>query len=201
MIKMKKMIKILIGMIMLLCLSFTAFAADDFYETNQTISLDATYTQGSVLTHANANYTVELPDGTIDADQVGMTELSDGVFSAEYVTSTQTGKTLITVIYYDDLGIELGRDSRYIQVGYAGGFTLGQAPQSTTQLVSMWIMLAGLIILAFVGMMFKINLLTIASSMLLLGMCFVTMPFSTLVGGMNIVVAVILLLAGMFAKE
>ena len=196
-----KLKNILLFMVMLLALSFSAFAAEDFYETNQTISLDATYTQGGVLAHANANYTVELPNGDIDVNQVGMTEISTGIFSGNYTTSTQTGKTKITVIYYDDSWVELGRDSRYIQVGYAGAFTLGESPQTTTQLTTMWVVLGVLLLLAVMGLSMKISILTLFAGIILLIMCVVTFPFSTIIGVINLMVGIIFLLAGGFSRS
>jgi len=195
-----KFMKLLLGMVMLLSMSMLAFAADDFYETNQTIALDATYMEGGVLADANANFTVESPSGEILINQEGMEELSLGIFKANYTTATSTGKYLVTVIYYDDAWLEKGRDSRYIQVGYAGAFTLGQAPQSTTQLTTMWIVLAILFGLAILGITMNITILTIAAGLLLLIMSAVTLPFSTMLGGITIILGVIFLLTGMFAK-
>jgi hypothetical protein len=193
--------KLIIGMVLMISMMGIAFAADTFFETNQTISLDATYTQGGILSEADANYSVESPTGEVLLNQIGMIELSTGVFKSNYTTPLVTGKYLITVVYYNKTtSTEIGRDSRYIQVGYAGAFTLGEAPQSTTQLTTMWIILGIALLLAIIGITMNITILTMFSGILFLIMSAVTLPFSTILGAITILVGVIFLLTGMFTK-
>jgi hypothetical protein len=115
---MKKINLILIFVILVLTLSFNVFATEN-YDKETAIPINAEYSEDDVLTHANTNMTIVLPDGNTDvlADNIALTEISDGVFSDTYTTRTQTGTYVAFITYYNDTWSELGSESQSFTVG------------------------------------------------------------------------------------
>lgn len=191
--------KLLIIMAMMVLMSVVVTAAD--YAPNETITIDAFYTEAGVYAEADANLTVEGPSGELRVNNQAMTQTSTGIFYYDYVIDDGNGEYKATVKFYDTNSTLLGIDSRYFDVGESMAFELGKSPSSKTQLTTMWIVLGVLIVLAITGMVMNISLLTMFSGIILLIMCVVTFPFSTIVGVINLMLGVIFLLSGGFSKS
>jgi len=191
--------KIFLLMAMLIVMSFVVSASSTIYDANSTITIDAIYTENGILTNASANITIYLPDGNMDIQNIGMNSTGLGLFSYDYSIPTNLGQYKVVVRFYNESTF-LGLDSGIFNVGNGYAFILGNAPVTPTQLNTMWIVLGVLIVLAITGMVMQISLLTLFCGIILLIMCVVTFPFSTIVGVMNLMIGVIFLLAGGFNK-
>lgn len=116
-VKKMKRYKFIGFLILILMLSFNVIALE-VYDKEDYVPINAQYTQGGVLSSANANLTVTFPNGTIDArySNYGLSEVSTGIFQGTYNTTNTTGRYKALVIFYNGTN-ELGRDVQYFEVG------------------------------------------------------------------------------------
>jgi len=195
-----KIRNVILLMVMLIVMSVSVSAVNTIYEANSTITIDAIYTVNGEFANASANITIYLPDGNIDIHNVAMNDTGFGLFSYDYDIPTNLGQYTAIVRFYNETSF-VGLDRGNFDVGNGFAFTLGSAPVTTTQLTTMWIVLGVLIVLAITGMVMHISLLTMFCGIILLILCVVTFPFSTIVGVINLMLGVMFLLSGGFSTS
>lgn len=178
--------KIIIMFMLFICLSSMTYAITT-YSIDEIVTIDAQYTASGVLTHANANLTVTLPNDDVDllANNIALNESPDGVFNGQYTTQNITGTYKALVVFYDDSGSELGRDVRYFAVSAQESLSIFFYPA--------FIIIAGLVALAFATKNAILGIFgglgVVFLSFMLTGAFFII----TLVGGLIIMLSMLLM--------
>ena len=137
--------KLILTLLFVLCMASLSFAVE--YDVNETIRIDAIYTEGGVLTNATAGITIESPSGSVLVSNETMNDTSIGVFYYDYLIPDETGTYGITVRFYTN-GTISGLKSDSFDVGLPR-LQFGVCP-STINLKFLWLFLI-ICLIAFIG--------------------------------------------------
>jgi hypothetical protein len=140
---------------MVVFMSCFVFAED--YQTNETIRIDAIYTEAGVLSEADENLTIENPNDDIVLNNVGMNESSTGVFYYDYLIPMIEGEYRATVRFYVN-GTLQGLDTQLFTVG-GEKLSFGTCP-SNDKLNFLWFVIILGVLMYLLGIFFPIPFLS-----------------------------------------
>jgi hypothetical protein len=132
------------------------------YDINSTVNIQAEYKVNGTLTTASANLSIQYPDLSSAISETNMSVQSTGVFQYNY-TCDVIGIHKATIVFYNTTDYNIGSDTANFECGNSDEITWGVCPSSTNGYFGMWILTGFIIILGIVGLIYKFNILSIAS--------------------------------------
>jgi len=173
--------KIIILMIMMLITITSVFGI----APDSTLRINAEYKEVGIFTDANANITITLPNGTIDVDNIAMTDVSTGRFYYDYGIGSTLGTYDVEIDFYNSTDLLSTETSTFL---------VEVATETVNSLF--WAGLAICVILLIIGFVFSQGLVAIMGG---LGMVFLSFMLNgaffiiTLVAGCLIALSALLI--------
>lgn len=162
------MIKNIIILMIALLIMPLAFAVD----LNQSIPIFADYKVDGILSSANARISIIDNDGYFEIDNTSMTELSKGRFNYNYTCNDTTKYKAIAVFYDKSSNAIKGSTESDFTCSNVNGWEIGSCPTSDLGIITFWIFVFLMLIMAFVGIAFKYSSLVVFA-----GVVFFILPF------------------------
>jgi hypothetical protein len=146
-----------------------------YAEKNDTIPIIAEFKINSIYTDSDAKISVLSPEGVAILSSQSMNEISKGVFNYDFPCNSTTGAYKATVIFYNKTtAADLGSDSTNFNCVNTNSWEIGSCPTSDLGIITFWIFIFFMLILAFVGIAFNYSALVVFSGIVMFIMPFIS---------------------------
>ena len=180
-------------MVILMTISVSA----NSYQVNESIRIDALYTEGGILTDSTANISIYTPSSTLSVSNVGMNSSSTGIFFYDYLIPNEEGRYTVIVRFYVNDTLS-GLKTGYFQVG-EDKLSFGVCPSGDT-LTYLIILLIVLFVLFLLDALLHVPYLSAISGLFMIFTSLYFFPCSFMFGMVILAAGLIMTIYGVTKK-